>query len=426
MINRKLQPELKKIKTLYIPEPQEARLDNQIPVFMFNAGNIGITRLDFIFDAGSCYQDKPLIASYTNKMLTEGTLSYSAYEIARKLDFYGAWISKSVTKDSAALSLSVLNKHLKYVLPVLNEIINHPEFPENELHINTQKDKQGFIDDCRKVNEVASMNFNHQLFGKRHPYGTLVKAEDFDKLEHKQLSVFHNQRYTAANCKIIVSGKLSRDILSQLNYCFGYVQKSRTVQKTKKSPQIISGTQKQFIEMPSAVQSAIRIGKIAVNKTHEDYLKLFILNTLLGGYFGSRLMKNIREDKGYTYGIYSMVRSYRQSAAFVIASEVGAGVCRDALREIYKELKILNSEPVDPQELDLVRKYLAGTLIRNFDGPFQVADRFISLLEYGIDYKKYYTDFLNTINTVTAEDLFQISGKYFDPDSMFELVAGKQ
>ncbi len=425
MTNRKQPPALKIIDNIDIPEPEIAMLDNHIPVYLFNLGDIGITKLDFVFGAGSCYQPHPLVASYTNNMLTEGTISYSSFEIAQKLDHYGAWLQKNVSKDSAHVSLSVLNKHLKYVLPVLNEIINHPKFSDNELKIHTQKDKQGFIDDCRKVNEVARMNFNQQLFGSGHPYGTLIKAEDYDKLEAKQLSTFHSERYTVDNCKIIVSGKLNKDILSLLNYFFGYSKKGKPVKKTKMFSPVISGKQKQFIEMPSSVQSAIRMGKITVNKSHDDYKKLFVLNTVFGGYFGSRLMKNIREDKGYTYGIYSTILSFQQSAAFIISSEVGAEVCSKAVDEIYKELKILNSELIGTQELELMKKYLTGTVIRSFDGPFQIAERFLSLLEYGMDYKKYYSELLKTINTVTPEELLHISKKYLGAETMLELIVGK-
>jgi zinc protease len=426
MINRKQQPELKKIESIDILEPETSRLDNDIPVYLFNAGDIGITKLDFIFEAGSQFQPYPLIASYTNKMLTEGTLSYSSFDIAQKLDYYGAYINNTTSKDTAVVSLSVLNKHLKYVLPVLNEIINHPKFPENELKIHTQKDKQGFIDDCLKVNDVAVMNFNRQLFGSRHPYGTLITAEDFDKQQTQQLTAFHKERYTAEHCKIIASGKMTKDIVSQLNYFFGYTKKAGMATNTKRSPKIIPGPKKQFIEMPSSVQSAIRIGKISINKAHKDYFKLYILNMIFGGYFGSRLMKNIREDKGYTYGIYSVLLSFQQSAAFIITSEVGADVCNKAKDEIYKEIRILNSETISNKELELVKKYLTGTLIRNFDGPFQIAERFKGVLEYGIDYKKHYADFLHTINTITPKELMLTSKEYLNAETMQELVVGKR
>lgn len=177
--------------------------------------------------------------------------------------------------------------------------------------------------------------------------------------------------------------------------------------------------------MSSAVQSAIRIGKLSINKTHEDFMKLYILNTIFGGYFGSRLMKNIREDKGYTYGIYSMMMSFQQAGVFLIASEVGAEVCNSAVDEIYKELKILNTELIAQDELDLVKKYLAGSVLRSFDGPYQVADRFKSLLKYGIDYRKYYMDLMNTIDSVTSQELLQTSQKYLQASSMLELIVGK-
>ncbi|HNZ43388.1 MAG TPA: pitrilysin family protein [Bacteroidales bacterium] len=425
MINRKQPPALKVAHKLHIPEPRNEKLVNNIPVYLFDLGETAITKIDFIFEAGNLHQPAPLLAFYTNKMLTEGTLSYSSFEIAQKLDYYGAWLNKTVSKDHAVVSLSVLNKHLKYVLPVLNEIINHPKFSDDELKTHTRKDKQAFIDDGRKVNEVAGLHFNHQLFGKHHPYGSLTTAADFDRQQAAKLQAFHDQRYTAEKCNVVVSGKLSKDILPLLNYFFGYSKKGKQKSENRASSVICPGKQKQFIEMPSAVQSAIRIGKISINKTHEDFMKLYILNTILGGYFGSRLMKNIREDKGYTYGIYSMMMSFQQAGVFLIASEVGAEVCQRAVDEIYKELKILNTELIVQDELELVKRYMAGSVLRSFDGPYQVADRFKSLLKYGINYKKYYMDFMNTINAVTAEDLLHTSQKYLQESSMLELIVGK-
>ena len=426
MINRTRQPDLNKIETLNIPLPEKARLDNGIPVFMFNAGDNAITKLDFIFDAGTRYGLHPLEVVFANKMLSEGTMNYSSYEIARKLDFYGAELNKAVTKDIAVLSLSALSKNMKYVLPILNEIINFPEFSADELKIHVQKDKQAFVDDCRKVSKVASMNFYRQLYGEKHPYGIIIAADDFDKLNPKQLVDFHREYYRPERCKIVVSGKLNPNILELLNYFFGHFRKEKPKIGEEIGHEIIQGKPKQFIKMPSAVQSAVRIGTISINKTHEDYIRLFILNTLFGGYFGSRLMKNIREDKGYTYGIYSMLLSFQKSAMFIISTEVGAQVCRKAVKEIYNELRILNNEPPSAQELDLVKKYLTGSIIRSFDGPFEVSDRFKSLLEYGIDYKKYYTEFIQTINTVRPDDLMNVANKYLDPESMSELIVGKK
>ncbi len=425
MIDRKQPPVLNSAHVLDIPEPMKAVLDNHIPVYLFDLGETNITKIDFIFEAGNRHQSQPLLAFYTNKMLSEGTLSYSAFEIAQKLDYYGAWLNKSVSKDHAIVSLSVPNRHLKYILPLLNEIINHPKFSDDELKTHTRKDKQAFIDDGRKVNEVAGLYFNHQLFGNRHPYGSLTTAEDFDRQQAEKLQAFHTVKYTADQCSIVVSGKLNKDILSLLNYFFGYTKKGKSETFAQQPAIVCSAGKKQFIEMPSSVQSAIRIGKISINKTHEDFMKMYILNTILGGYFGSRLMKNIREDKGYTYGIYSMILSFQQSAAFVIASEVGAEVCDRAVDEIYKELKIINSELIAPDELDLVKRYLAGSVLRSFDGPYQVADRFKSLLTYGLDYKQYYTELLHTINSITAVELLQTSKKHLGADTMLELIVGK-
>jgi predicted Zn-dependent peptidase len=181
---------------------------------------------------------------------------------------------------------------------------------------------------------------------------------------------------------------------------------------------------KALIEKDKVYQSAIRIGKILFNKHHPDFLAMQILNTILGGYFGSRLMKNIRENKGYTYGIGSMIVSLHHSGYFVIASEVGKDVCRAALKEIYKEMKILRETTIPEDELTVVKHYLMGEVIRMFDGPFALAESLKAIVEYGLDYD-YYDKTIETIKHTTARQLLDLANQYFAPGTFTEIVAGK-
>ncbi len=426
MIDRTKPPALNLIDRLEIAEPEVARLDNGIPVYMFNAGKQDIVKIDMLFEAGGRFQQQPLVARFTNKMLSEGTQSYTAFEIAEKLDYFGAYLGKMAYKDNSIVSISMLKKHLEDVLPIVAEIIIAPVFPETELQTIAKKGKQAYMDDIRKVSELAAMNFNQQIFGQEHPYGKMIAVSDFDRLERDSLVEFHKQHYRPDSCKIVVAGKLPENMLSLLNRYFGkYKMHSKNTRKNI-FPAITPGNQKEFIDMPKSVQSAIRIGNITINKTHEDYHKLFILNTILGGYFGSRLMKNIREDKGYTYGIYSALISFQESAAFFIISEVGSDVSESAVKEIYAELRKLRTEAISEQELDLVKKYLSGSILCSFDGPFQTSERFKSLLELNINFKSYYSDLVDTIKSISPQELLDTARNYFMEENMFELVVGKK
>ncbi len=423
--DRKTAPEIQTIKKLDVIQPQKYLLKNNIPVYAINAGEQDIIKIELIFCAGSYYQPKKIVAQFTNRMLIEGTKTRSANEIADIFDFYGAFIQTDVEKDKAFVTLFCLNKHLSNVLPVFEDIIKNPVFPENEFSICIHNRKQQHIINTQKVNYVSRMKFPGLIFGENHPYGTSTETEDYNLLQRQNLIDFHKKYYSADSCKIIIAGKVNEEYYNLLDTHFGgndWILNHKIEDNsfiTKSAEQ-----KKHFILKEDALQSALRIGIMVVNKTHKDYMGLQILNTVLGGYFGSRLMTNIREDKGYTYGIGSAMISFIHSAYFFIASEVGANVCQKAIDEIYKELKLLRTELISENELNLVRNYMLGNLMRNADGPFALSDRFRGLLEYGLN-EDYYASYMETINNITPVELRQLAQNYLHEDSMYELIVGK-
>jgi predicted Zn-dependent peptidase len=160
------------------------------------------------------------------------------------------------------------------------------------------------------------------------------------------------------------------------------------------------------------------------NKLHPDHHKLQVFNTILGGYFGSRLMTNIREDKGYTYGIGSGIISLQNSGYFFISTEVGADVTKDALAEIYKEIELLRTEEVSLEELDLVKNYMLGHFLKSCDGAFNMASLFESVDSFGLDYS-FYDEYINTIKTITPKTIKELGVKYFKKSDLKEVVVGK-
>ena len=223
-----------------------------------------------------------------------------------------------------------------------------------------------------------------------------------------------------------MAGKVDDDVLSLLDNHFGGNDwNAITTPSIKDLPIITSANREQLILKEDAMQSAIRIGKVLFNKTHPDFQPLQILNTLFGGYFGSRLMSNIREDKGYTYGIGSGIASLQNSGYFFISTEVGVDVCKDALKEIYFEMNRLREELVPEDELQLVKNYLLGMFLRSVDGPFAMAERFKGIMEYNLNYD-YFDRYIATIKEISASQLRSLANSYFDKDSMIELVVGKK
>ncbi len=426
MLNRKIQPEIKNIDQIHFIVPEKKLLNNKVPVYEIDAGAQDVTVIRFVFKAGDWYQQHPLIASTANRMLREGSKQYSSFAIADKLDFYGAELETYCSSDFAEIALFTLNKYIENLLPVLEDIIKHPVFPEQELSVFLQNQKQNLIIKREKVNFVAKEYFDKLIFGNSHPYNNIQDIKDFETLDRNELLNFQKAHYSSENCSIIVAGKTDQTIMSLLNKFFGDNDWSSESPINSNSFTIKTESQKiHFIEKKDAVQSAIRIGKPLFNRTHPDYVGFRLLNTVLGGYFGSRLMSNIREDKGFTYGIGSNVMSLLHAGYFYISTEVGIKDCKQTLDEIYFEIERLKNEPVPENELELVKNYLLGNLMRNMDGPFAQADLFKTIMKYGLA-NSYYEKYVDKLKSIRSEELSELAIKYLDTTTMLELVVGKK
>lgn len=424
-INRKQQPEFKNIENINIPVPEKINLDNGIETYIINAGTQEIIKIDIIFNAGSWYQEKPLIATIVNEMLIEGTKSMTSQQIAEKLDYYGAFIHPNPTKDFGNITLYTLKKYLPETIKILNDIIKHPIFPENELKTFLSKRKQQFQIELEKVTNIARREFNEQLFGENHPYGKKTKLEDYDLVNREDVIQFHKRLYHSGNCKIILSGKIDDSDIKLLNQNLGSKDWSiKTEAKSLNFDITHQPKMESFVEKENVTQSAIRLGKIIINKDHPDYHKLDIVNTILGGYFGSRLMKTIREEKGYTYGISSVLVSLKHAGYLVILSEVGANVAKNAISDVITEIKKLRLEKVSQKELDLVKNYMLGDLLRSFDGPFEISASFINIIDLGLD-TNYYDKAIEAIRTITPDEIILIANKYLHEETLIKTIAGK-
>lgn len=425
-IDRKRSPAFNTVEKIEIIKASEQRLRNNIPVYSINAGTQELIKIEFLFSAGMYQQEIPLQAATVNTMLEEGTSQLNAAQIADRVDYYGAFLETGVSQDSASVVLYTLNKHLRSTLPVVEQIIKDSVFPQHELDTHIRNKKQTFLVNNQKVANVARKRFTELLFGEKHPYGINVKETDFDVINRSHLNDFYSRFYRSNNCKIIMAGKVDDDVLSLLDNHFGGNDwNSISDLSTKSLPIITTAEREQLILKEDAMQSAIRIGKVMFNKTHPDFQSLQVLNTLFGGYFGSRLMSNIREDKGYTYGIGSGIASLQNSGYFFISTEVGVDVCKDAIKEIYFEMNRLREELVPEDELELVKNYLSGMFLRSVDGPFALAERFKGIMEYGLGYD-YFDRYIATIKAISASQLRDLANTYFDKNSMIELVVGKK
>jgi predicted Zn-dependent peptidase len=258
------------------------------------------------------------------------------------------------------------------------------------------------------------------LYGKDHPYGKFSSAEDFDELQKDPLLNFYKKYYQQGKFILFVAGKLPQNMEAMLNEQFGDLSNgSVSLPAIPLQPE--SGKKFRITNDPNGVQGSIRIARPFPNRHHPDFLKAQVLNALFGGFFGSRLMSNIREDKGYTYGIHSYLQNHIHDSAWMISTEAGRDVCEATIKEVYKEMNDLRENPVDDDELKLVRNYMMGSILGDLDGPFQIISRWKNIVLNNLD-ENYFYNSINTIKSVTPEELQQLAIKYLQPEEFYELV----
>ena len=423
-INRSKAPDYKLIDKINISKPEILKINNNVPLFVLNSGTEDVVRLEIVFNAGSKYSESPLISSVTNAMLYEGTKTLSSKELSEKIDFFGAYVMLNADRDYAQATLYSLGKHFAKTLELFTDLINNPSFAEHELNILLENKVQKYKIDEQKVKTLSAKKFNEVVFGKKHYYGRNIQLSHFDLINSQQLNDFHTRLYNKNNCKVIISGKITDSVLKVLENNFIVDNSEKQNNKFTLQNLSTSKQKKHFVEKADAVQTSIRIGKPIVNKNHSDFIGLQILNTILGGYFGSRFMSNLREDNGYTYGVGSVVASLVDYGFFTTVCEVGADYTKLAINEIYKEIQRLIDEPVGFDELERVKNYMLGDFLRSFDGPFAQAEAFRSVNDFNLD-EDYFIKYLNIVRTISPEELQQLAIKYLQPNSLYEIVAGK-
>lgn len=424
MLDRTIAPQIKDAVdfNLQLRQSEQFTLDNGIPVYSISAGAQEVTLVELVFHAGNWYEDENIVAGTTNFLLKNGTSKKSAFEINEHFEYYGAYLNRNCYNETANITLHCLSRHLKEVLPVVAELITDSVFSEEEIAIYKQNQVQRLKVSLQKCDFVANRFIDEYLFGQSHPYGRYTSIPQYEALSRKQILKFYNDYYLNGKCIIFVAGNLPDDIFNQLNTVFGQLPLNKN-DISEKGHAISPSQQKKYriINDTKGVQGAIRIARPFPNRRHPDFIKSQVLNNLFGGFFGSRLMANIREDKGYTYGIHSYFQNHVHQSAWMVSTEAGRDVCEATIREVYKEMEILKNEPVDEEELLLVRNYMIGTILGDLDGPFQIINRWKNYILNGLD-ESYFYNSINTIKTVTAAEIQHLAQKYLVPGEFYELV----
>jgi zinc protease len=395
-------------------------LRNGTEVYAIDAGAEEVVQVELVFYAGNWIEEKNLVAASTNFLLKNGTSKKTAYQINEHFEYYGSYLNRNCYNETSTVSVHSLSKHLKELLPVVKELITDSVFPQEEIDTYKQNMKQRLNVNLKKSDFIAGRLIDVYLYGEQHPYGRFSRFEDFDAITREDLVSFYKKYYLEGKFIIFVSGKLPADIYDLLDESFGDLSNKPVI-----LPPIacVPAAEKKYrvVNDPNGVQGSVRLGIPFPNRHHPDFLKVQVLNNLFGGFFGSRLMTNIREDKGYTYGIYSYLENHMNQSAWVISTEAGRDVCEPTIAEVYKEMKALREEPVEDEDLKLVRNYMMGIILGDLDGPFHIINRWKNIILNGLD-ERYFYDQLETIRRIKASELQELANKYLVPENFYELV----
>lgn len=398
------------------------RLNNGVDVYTINGGTQEVIQVELVFFAGNSFEKKNAVAAATNFLLKNGTTKRTAFEINEQFEYYGAYLNRACYNETATINLHCLNKHLGHLLPVLRELITEANFPQQELEIYQQNTQQRLMVNLKKCDFVANRLIDAYVYGEDHPYGKYNRAEDYQALTREELQDFYNTHYTKGNCLLFVSGLLPKNIQELLNGAFGDLPLKPGKAEVPKFTPTPAAEHKQFIvNDKDGVQGAIRIARSFPGRHHPDFLKVLVLNNVFGGFFGSRLMSNIREDKGYTYGIYSYIQNHTGETAWMISTEAGRKVCEKTVQEVFFEMKRLREGFIGEEELLLVRNFMIGSLLADIDGPFQIMARWKNIILNGMT-EDYFDRTIQTIKTVSAEELHELAMKYLQPEAFYELI----
>jgi predicted Zn-dependent peptidase len=423
MLNRKEPPFATEIKDIKIKEAVETLFQNGISVYSINAGNEEVLKIDLVFNAGSNMQQIKGQANFSAKMLSEGTSKYTAAEIAEKLDFYGAYFQAKSGSDDATITLYCLNKHLKNCIPYIVEILTDSLFPEEDLEILKKNTIQNLVVNEERNSFLARRKFNQSVFGNNSVYGSFSLKEDIINIERTSLVTFYKNQYQKGIKYILVSGFVTDEVIKTIANNFDNAIFSPAHEDKSKYVSNDFVKESIYLEKENSVQSAIRIGKKLFNRNNPDFREMQLLNLILGGYFGSRLMKNIREEKGLTYGIYSAIESYPNDACWYIDTEINNDLCELGVEEIYKEVKLIRTVKIGEDELRTAKNYLLGSFLRSIDGPFSLADRFKILKDYNLDYSYFY-EYIEIIKKSTADNLIILANKYLNEETFTKIIVG--
>ncbi|WP_215236931.1 M16 family metallopeptidase [Dyadobacter helix] len=423
LLDRTVAPDYQIIKTIELPEADSYTLENGGLLHVINIGDQPVVRLEVIFDAGNWYEKYPSSSFFAIKMLTEGTATRTSAETSEAFERIGAFTDMTHSSDRAGMVVYCLTRFLPEVLGIVTDLVQHAAFPEKELADLKNITLQNLRVNLEKTAYVATSEFRAAIFGQDHPYGQSQNEADILSLERYQVLEHYNSFINKNKYTVILAGQVSANDVELVRQSLGQASLTADVSVVTRAVSAAYEGKEVLVEKQDSVQSSIRIGRRMFTRDHADYFKMLVTNEIFGGYFGSRLMKNIREEKGLTYGISSHMVTLSREGYIMIGTDVKKEFTQQTIDEIKKEMFRLQTELVSEEELQTVKNFMSGELAGSLNTAFEVADRQKVLLLEGLP-SDFFSRYVEQIHATTSQDVIAMANKYLRPETMVEVVVG--
>jgi len=357
-------------------------------------------------------------------LLKEGTSNKSSAAIAEEIDFYGSSIKTASNMDFAYTTVYCLLKYADQALAMVHELYTSPSFPEEEIEKFKKLNIQKLHDELSKNEVLTYRQLTEEIFGKNHPYGYNSTEADYMDIDRTSILQHFNDFYGTDNCYIFVSGKITDAVRRKIQNYFG--QTSKLSVKKQYTPVTVSHEGRTIhLYSKNEHQSALKTGFRLFNNTHPDNAAFFVLNTIYGGYFGSRLMTSIREKSGLTYDIFSNMDQMLHDGCFYVSTEAATEYIPKIFDEIYHQMDRLRQKKVKKGELEMVKNYLTGNFMNMLDGPMNVAS-FAKTMVLTDKKPEDFNTFFNEIKSIDALHILDTAQKYFIKEKMIEVIVSPE
>jgi zinc protease len=414
-------------RPLQLPVPQTFRLPNGLTVLYTERPGLPIVSANLVIRSGSELNpaDRPGLAGFTAAMLTNGTATRTALQIADEAAQLGTALSTASSMDASTVAISALKQNVAQAVGLMADVVLHPSFPQDEAE-RERKSRLASIADQRSNPAIVASNVtNAALFGPRHPYGfsELGTQASVEKISRDELNAFWRKNYVPNNAALIVAGNITGAELKPLvEASFGAWPRGTPAIPAETTP---AGTSAKLIvvDVGAAQQSQVRTATIAAARSTPDYPRMQVLNEIVGGLFSSRINMNLREEHGYTYGAFSRFVYRRRPGPFFIGSGIRTDVTAPAVSEIMKELKRLSVDPITQDELALGRDSIVRSLPADFESSGSAAAALANIYVYDLG-TRYYSELPQRISAVNSESVLGAARKYLAPAKMIVVIVG--